>query len=76
MSGHTHLASGGRHHQWGIGRHILGSQIYDYWRDPFGHVVEHWTDGDLFNNATPPNIAGLASVVDSHWGPTSGAPPT
>ena len=76
MNGHTHLTTRGRHHQWGIGRHILGSQIYDYWLDPYGHMVEHWTDGDLFNNTTPPNIADLASLVASHWGPTHGAPPT
>jgi hypothetical protein len=38
--------------------------------------VEHWTDGDLFNNTTPPNIADLVSLVSSQWGPTHGAPPT
>ncbi|MCU1501697.1 MAG: Glyoxalase/bleomycin resistance protein/dioxygenase [Ilumatobacteraceae bacterium] len=76
MAGHTHLTSHERHHQWGIGRHLLGSQIYDYWLDPYGHMIEHWTDGDVFNNTTPPNIAGLASVIGSHWGPTHGAPPT
>ena len=25
-------------HMWGIGRHILGSQIFDYWCDPWGRV--------------------------------------
>ncbi len=30
---------------------------------------------DLFNNPTPPNVAGLASVVQAHWRPTDGAPP-
>jgi catechol 2,3-dioxygenase-like lactoylglutathione lyase family enzyme len=76
MTGHSHLTTRGRHAQWGIGRHILGSQIYDYWLDPYGHMVEHWTDGDLFNNATPPNIADLASLLGSQWGPTHGAPPS
>jgi catechol 2,3-dioxygenase-like lactoylglutathione lyase family enzyme len=76
MNGHTHLTTGGRQHRWGIGRHVLGSQIYDYWIDPNGHVVEHWTDGDLFNTTTPPNVAELASVMRSQWGPTHGAPPT
>jgi catechol 2,3-dioxygenase-like lactoylglutathione lyase family enzyme len=75
MSGHSHLTARERHAQWGIGRHILGSQIYDYWLDPYGHMVEHWTDGDLFNNATPPNIADLASLLGSQWGPTHGGPP-
>ena len=31
------LAARGYPHAWGVGRHILGSQIFDYWRDPFGH---------------------------------------
>lgn len=75
MSGHSHLQTKGRHAQWGIGRHILGSQIYDYWLDPYGHMVEHWTDGDLFNNETPPNIADLGALLGSQWGPTHGGPP-
>jgi catechol 2,3-dioxygenase-like lactoylglutathione lyase family enzyme len=75
MAGHTHLTRAERHHQWGIGRHILGSQIYDYWLDPYGHMVEHWTDGDLFNNKTPPNITDIGSLLGSQWGPTHGGPP-
>lgn len=74
MLGHTHLADGDHTHYWGIGRHILGSQVYDYWRDPFGHVLEHWTDGDLFNNTTPPNKATLADLLGSQWGPTNSSP--
>jgi catechol 2,3-dioxygenase-like lactoylglutathione lyase family enzyme len=75
MGGYTHLVAAERHHQWGIGRHILGSQIYDYWLDPYGHMVEHWTDGDLFNNTTPPNGTDVGSLLGSHWGPTHGGPP-
>jgi len=33
-------------HAWGIGRHFLGSNLFDYWRDPFGHMFEHTTDTD------------------------------
>jgi catechol 2,3-dioxygenase-like lactoylglutathione lyase family enzyme len=76
MRGNSHLAAAQRTHQWGIGRHILGSQIYDYWLDPYGHMVEHWTDGDLFNNETPPNTVGLDVLLGSQWGPTAGHPPT
>lgn len=76
MTGHTHLQRSERQHQWGIGRHILGSQIYDYWRDPYGHMVEHWTDGDLFDNTTPPNTASVSDLLDSQWGPTMGGPPS
>src|SRR6266536_3320737 len=45
--GHQHLAQLGTYeHMWGIGRHLLGSQIYDYWADPWGRVHEHWSDTD------------------------------
>ena len=74
MAGHTHLSDEGRTHYWGIGRHLLGSQVYDYWADPWGHVVEHWTDGDLFNNETPAGRAGIAELMSSQWGPTHSAP--
>jgi catechol 2,3-dioxygenase-like lactoylglutathione lyase family enzyme len=75
MRSHTHLLADGRTHQWGVGRHILGSQIYDYWLDPHGHMVEHWTDGDLFNNETSPQAADLETLIGSQWGPTDGGPP-
>lgn len=74
MVGHNHLVAKGRQHEWGVGRHILGSQIFDYWRDPWGHTVEHWTDGDLFNNETPPNLRTLEDLMGNQWGPD--APPT
>ncbi|MBA4210470.1 MAG: glyoxalase [Parvibaculum sp.] len=74
MAGHQLLEQSGRRHEWGVGRHILGSQIFDYWRDPWGHTVEHWTDGDLFNNETPPNIAGVDQLMGNQWGPP--APPS
>jgi hypothetical protein len=59
----------------GVGRHIVGSQIYDYWRDPWGRVHEIWTDGDLFNErnptgAVPVELEGPAS----HWGPPPPGP--
>jgi hypothetical protein len=38
----------GYRHMWGIGRHLLGSQLFDYWYDPDGFEHEHYTDGDLF----------------------------
>ena len=51
---------------------IQGSQIYDYWHDPFGHQVEHWTDGDQLNRAAGSNKASLISLMSSQWGPTDG----
>jgi catechol 2,3-dioxygenase-like lactoylglutathione lyase family enzyme len=68
MRGHQHLKEAGRHAAWGIGRHILGSQIFDYWRDPFGFELEHWTDGDLLTADMPPNIVGMAELMGVQWG--------
>ncbi|MFK7919696.1 MAG: VOC family protein [Ilumatobacter sp.] len=75
MAGHTHLQNAAREHQWGVGRHILGSQIYDYWRDPYGHMIEHWTDGDLFDSDVEPNVVGVPDLLGSQWGPMLGGPP-
>ena len=44
--GHEVLAKHGYEPEWGIGRHYMGSQIFDYCRSPFGQVHEHQTDGD------------------------------
>jgi catechol 2,3-dioxygenase-like lactoylglutathione lyase family enzyme len=71
MSGNAHLASRNRWtHSWGIGRHVEGSQIFDYWRDPFGNKIEHWTDGDLVNDSY---VAGRTEFNPekclSQWGP-------
>jgi hypothetical protein len=55
---------------WGVGRHILGSQIFDYWRDPSGFTIEHYADGDLVNNthkvSREPDGGPLSLAV---WGP-------
>jgi catechol 2,3-dioxygenase-like lactoylglutathione lyase family enzyme len=74
MRGHQRLKDGGRHAEWGVGRHILGSQVFDYWRDPWGHTLEHWTDGDLFTAADGSNTASLQDLLGVQWGPM--APPT
>jgi len=42
------LRAQGHRHMWGIGRHLLGSQLFDYWFDPDGFEHEHYTDGDVF----------------------------
>jgi catechol 2,3-dioxygenase-like lactoylglutathione lyase family enzyme len=75
MVGNAHLKAAGYEHHWGVGRHVLGSQIYDYWRDPWGTVYEHWTDGDLFNAETPTGAVPVAGPgAESHWGPASPSP--
>lgn len=75
MVGNAHLAAQGYDHHWGVGRHVLGSQIYDYWRDPWGHVYEHWTDGDLFNAQSETGGVAIGGPgAESHWGPPAPSP--
>ena len=69
MCGHDWLKEKGRHHEWGVGRHVLGSQIFDYWRDPRGHMIEHWTDGDLLDAAWGSRVATVEGLMSSQWGP-------
>jgi catechol-2,3-dioxygenase len=69
MRGHTHLKRGKHCQVWGVGRHILGSQIFDYWKDPWGHELEHWTDGDLFIAADGSNKATVQDLLAVQWGP-------
>ena len=68
MRGHAHLKAGQRKAAWGVGRHILGSQIFDYWEDPWGHELEHWTDGDLITAADGSNTATLEDLLAVQWG--------
>jgi catechol 2,3-dioxygenase-like lactoylglutathione lyase family enzyme len=73
MVGHEYLVEHGYEHVWGIGRHVLGSQIFDYWNDPWGRIHEHWTDSDVLNAAVPPNLVSAEEGLTSQWG--IGAPP-
>ena len=58
---------------WGVGRHVLGSHIYDYWHDPYGHVHEHMSDGDRITRSFGQRIhslKGLGPNGHNQWGPT------
>lgn len=68
MAGHEHLKRAGRTAAWGVGRHVLGSQIFDYWKDPWGHELEHWTDGDLFAAADGSRLSTMRELLDVQWG--------
>jgi len=68
MVGHEHLKEAGHTHFWGIGRHFLGSQIFDYWRDPWGHEIEHWTDGDQLVAADGGGIGRIPELMGVQWG--------
>ena len=61
-AGGEYLREHGYRRSWGIGRHIQGSQIFDYWRDPDGFLVEHFTDGDLFDDSARTRLGALHRV--------------
>jgi hypothetical protein len=54
LIGHELLAKKGWKSVWGVGRHIPGSQIFNYWADPSGFKIEHYADGDLVDSDTTP----------------------
>jgi catechol 2,3-dioxygenase-like lactoylglutathione lyase family enzyme len=68
-AGGEYLAECGYRRSWGIGRHILGSQIFDYWRDPDRFLVEHFTDGDMFDRTVEPGWARMSASGLVQWGP-------
>lgn len=68
MAGHDHLSNAGYEHHAGVGRHVLGSQIFDYWRDPWGHVHEHFTDGDLLNTDHKTGRHDPGTALGTAWG--------
>ncbi|ROH86789.1 glyoxalase [Stagnimonas aquatica] len=63
------LREKGWRHAWGIGRHILGSQIFDYWNDPWGAKHEHYCDGDLFTADRPTGVHPVSREAMAQWGP-------
>jgi len=68
-----YLREQGYRHAWGLGRHIQGSQIFDYWRDPDKAMFEHYTDGDVFDAAMQPGWAPLSVSGLAQWGPKATA---
>ncbi|MFB9313478.1 VOC family protein [Nocardioides plantarum] len=72
-AGGEYLKDLGYQHSWGIGRHIQGSQIFDYWRDPDGFLVEHFSDGDVFDASLEPGWAPMTASGLAQWGPPASA---
>jgi catechol 2,3-dioxygenase-like lactoylglutathione lyase family enzyme len=66
--GHYYLHERGWTHYWGLGRHLLGSQIFDYWKDPAGDEWEHYADGDLMTAEHPTGYHALDRGGLWTWG--------
>jgi hypothetical protein len=69
-AGGEYLKERGYQRAWGIGRHIQGSQIFDYWRDPDSVMVEHFADGDMFDNTVEVGWAPMTASGLAQWGPS------
>lgn len=68
MGAHDHLLARGWRLECGVGRHLVGSQIFDYWRDPFGNRVEHYTDGDVVDHQHRPQRYAVPADETTQWG--------
>lgn len=66
--GAAFLRARGYRHAWGIGRHILGSQLFDYWRAPDGIIAEHYSDGDVFDASAPTGRLPFRGSTLAQWG--------
>ena len=76
--GGQYLQANGWEHYWGIGRHALGSQVFDYYKDPVGDEWEHYIDGDLMDASYEANYIPLTRGSLWQWGddlPDSMRPP-
>lgn len=62
------LRANGHRHMWGIGRHLLGSQLFDYWYDGDGMEFEHYTDGDVFTADHPTHYVPFSTSSIWAWG--------
>ena len=67
--GHEWLKEKGYKPAWGVGRHLLGSQIFDYWRSPWGYMFEHYADGDLLTADMPAGDYPATEENLAQWGP-------
>ncbi|MFH8572486.1 VOC family protein [Streptomyces sp. NPDC017993] len=68
-AGGEYLGERGYRRSWGIGRHVQGSQLFDYWRDPDHFTLEHFADGDVFARDAEPGWAPMSASGLAQWGP-------
>jgi len=69
LKDHQYLMQLGKYeHMWGVGRHLLGSQVYDYWADPWGRVHERWADTDRLNAQSGSHLLPAHEALGSQWG--------
>jgi catechol 2,3-dioxygenase-like lactoylglutathione lyase family enzyme len=65
--GHRWMKRHGHTPVWGVGRHQLGSHIFDVWRDPDGHRFETYSDTDLLTVDHEPALSPVENVGLDLW---------
>jgi hypothetical protein len=76
--GHQFLRSKKWRHSWGMGRHYIGSQLFDYWLDNDGFEMEHMADSDRYDSSAEPSYSMFDRKSLWMWGqdlPKHMAPP-
>lgn len=48
--------------------HFLGSQIFDYWKDPWSDKHEHYCDGALFTEEQATGVHPASCTSMAQWG--------
>lgn len=68
MCAHDYLRSKNWKLDCGVGRHLLGSQVFDYWKDVFGFRIEHYTDGDVVDADHRAGLFNGTAGETTQWG--------
>jgi len=69
VTGGQYLKKTGWKRSWGIGRHLLGSNLFDYWRDDVGDLFEHSADIDQFDHHMHAGYHLMHRDAHHQWGP-------
>lgn len=63
--GHSHMIKLNKYeHMRGVGYHVPGGQVFDYWLDPWGQMHEHWITTRAFTNKSPANLLPAPKEAD------------
>jgi catechol 2,3-dioxygenase-like lactoylglutathione lyase family enzyme len=66
--GHDYMKQRSHDHVRGIGRHALGSQIFDYWMSPFDQMHEHWISQERMNASSRFNYIQIGEGMSHDTG--------
>jgi len=66
--GHNNLEKLGYEHIRGVGRHALGSQIFDYWASPYDQMHELWSSNEKFTASSGSGAVGIGPGMSHDTG--------